>query len=402
MQLTNGNIYWQKKSKIDNTYPYLTRNRTCDVLVIGGGITGAITAYFLAKEGANVIVVEKNIVGFGSTSIAPAMLDYGLDVDMNRLEKSIGATATKKIYQLCLDAIDKIEEIDRKFPKDSGFQRQDALYFSNRFMQKSGMSKEFETRRKSGFNTVFLNSHNMVNLTSAILTKGGSAVMNPYAFTQGLFDYLSKLDQVKIYENTKIEDVKCGFESVECRTNNNFKIKADTVIFTSGFDTLKYLQDSPAEVYKTFTIVSKPVKALSQADISFTAKDTSEPYHYLRFTPNGRVIYGGEDVKFSEKLTDRKYLANVANDRYRRLFNSMQKTLYNIDDIAIEYAFNGTFVNTKDRLPIIDEMPGLPNCFCNLGFGTNGILYSVIGADMLKDAIKGLYTKEMNMFKAQR
>ena len=59
MQLTNGNLYWQKKSKIANTYPYLTGDTTCDVLVIGGGINGALTAYFLAQEGANVIVVEK-------------------------------------------------------------------------------------------------------------------------------------------------------------------------------------------------------------------------------------------------------------------------------------------------------------------------------------------------------
>ena len=44
----------------------------------------------------------------------------------------------------------------------------------------------------------------------------------------------------------------------------------------------------------------------------------------------------------------------------------------------------------------------MPNTFCNLGFGQNGILYSVIGADMLRNAIKGLYTKDMNMFRVDR
>jgi ribulose 1,5-bisphosphate synthetase/thiazole synthase len=60
MQLTNGSVFWTKKNTIKNTYSYLTKDIHCDVLVVGGGITGAITAYYLAKEGMNVVVVEKN------------------------------------------------------------------------------------------------------------------------------------------------------------------------------------------------------------------------------------------------------------------------------------------------------------------------------------------------------
>ena len=57
----DGKTYWKSKTQIKNTYPYLTYDTYCDVLIIGGGITGAITAYFLAKEGVNVIIAEKNI-----------------------------------------------------------------------------------------------------------------------------------------------------------------------------------------------------------------------------------------------------------------------------------------------------------------------------------------------------
>ncbi|MEG1059267.1 MAG: FAD-binding oxidoreductase [Clostridia bacterium] len=402
MQLTNGNLYWQKKSKIDKTYPYLTNNKTCDILVIGGGISGALSAYFLAKEGANVIVVEKNIIGYGSTSASSAMLEYQLDIDMCKLEKIIGQTQTKRIFSLCLEAIENIEKIDKLFEKNAGFARQDAIYFSNKFMQKGAMTKEFETRKKAGFNTSFLNTHDTLALNSGILTKNASGIINPYAFTQGLFEYLSKMSNVSIYENTKIEDVKCGYENVVCKTNNNFKIKSDNVIFSSGFETLRYLPDSQVDIYKTFTIVSKQIDLLKNINTDFTAKDMSEPSHCIRFTKGNRIIYGGENIKYSEKLLNKKYLLNVANDKYKKLFSFMQKTLYNIEDIPIEYAFNTTFASTKDTLPIIDELPGMPNCFCNLGFGTNGILYSTIGASMLKDAIKGLYTKDINMFKANR
>ena len=402
MQLTNGNLYWQKKSKIANTYPYLTGDTTCDVLVIGGGINGALTAYFLAQEGANVIVVEKNIVGYGSTSAASALLSYQLDTDMHRLEKQIGIKATNRVYNLCLDALDKIEKIDRALDKSTGFKRQDSIYYTNKFMQKSSMAKEFNCRKNAGFNTYFLDSHNMLNINSGILTKNASGIMNPYLFTQSVFDKLNELDNVRIYENTRVDDVKCVIDSVQCVTNNKFKITAGSVIFSSGYETLKYFDRAPVELFKSFTIVSKPIKELKNFDTSFTARDSQEPYHYLRFDTNGRIIFGGEDVKFTDKLTNEKYLRLVANDKYRRLYNTLQKTLYNINEIPIEYTFNGTIAVTKDSLPIIDEMPGMPNCFCNLGFGSNGILHCVIGANMLKDAVKGFYTKDMNMFRINR
>ena len=170
----------------------------------------------------------------------------------------------------------------------------------------------------------------------------------------------------------------------------------------SGIETMKYIQNSPAELYKTFTIVSKPIEKLKNFNTNFTARDSLEPSHVLRFAPNNRIIYSGENVKFIEKFLDSKYLNNVSSDKYKKLFNSLQKTLYGIDDIPIEFAFNSTVANTKDGLPIIDELPNMPNCFCNLAFGSNGILYSVIGADMLRNAVKGLYTKDMNMFKLER
>lgn len=401
MQFTNGNIYWREKTKIQKTYPYLTHNTSCDVLIVGGGITGAITAYFLAKEGLNIIIAEKNIIGYGSTLATAATLEYQLDLNMYKLEKMLGANTAKKIYKLCLDAIDKIEKINSKFDKDTEFERQDSLYYSNKFMQKSSMSKEYNIRKSAGFDALFLEKHNAINLNSAILTKDASAIFNPYEFTQDLFDYLNSFENVSVYENTEIIDIIPKYENVICKTNNDFKIVSNNVIFTSGISTLKYI-NIPMDIYQKFIIVTKPIEKIKNMNVNFTARDTSEPYHNIRFTKTGRIIFSGEDIKLSDRRLDEKYISSIAKNKYRRLYSTMEKTFSDIDDIDIDFAFNGTCPMTKDSLPIIDEIPNMPNCFCNLGFGTNGILYSVIGADILKDAIKGFYTKDMYMFKINR
>lgn len=49
LNITQGNMYWNKKNNIKYAYPYIRSNRKCDVVVVGGGITGALSAYYQAK-----------------------------------------------------------------------------------------------------------------------------------------------------------------------------------------------------------------------------------------------------------------------------------------------------------------------------------------------------------------
>lgn len=405
MQKTVENVYWKKKSKVQKIYPYLADDISTDVLIIGGGIAGALTTYYLAKEGVKVTVVERNIIGYGATSTANAILEYQSDMDMYKLEKIIGQKQARRVFKLCLDAIDMIEDIDNEFEKPTGFKRQDSIYFTNKFMQKSNMSKEFLVRKNAGFDTSLLDSHAVLNISSGILTKNASAVINPYMFTQALFEYLSKMKNVKIYENTEIKEIKTMFDSVECITSNGFKITSNSLIFTTGVETLKYINNPNIDLYKTFTIVSKPLiekEYMKDSTINFTARDSIDPCHYIRFDNNGRIIFGGENTKLTEKFMDNKYFYNVSNDKYKKLNTSMNKLFSNIENIPIEFAFNSTYASTKDGLPYVDEIPNMPNCFCNLGLGSNGIIYSAIGAGMLKNAINGLYTKDMNIFRINR
>ena len=55
-------------------------------------------------------------------------------------------------------------------------------------MQRGAVAKEFDKRKDSGFDAVYIDSHSLVNLNSGIVTKNASAIMNPYSFTQGLFE----------------------------------------------------------------------------------------------------------------------------------------------------------------------------------------------------------------------
>lgn len=58
-------------------------------------------------------------------------------------------------------------------------------------------------------------------------------------------------------------------------------------------------------------------------------------------------------------------------------------------DMQPAYAWAGTFGETKGGLAYIDNIPECRHCFFTLGFGGNGITYSVVSAEIIRDAIQG-------------
>jgi glycine/D-amino acid oxidase-like deaminating enzyme len=111
MDLKSGLPYWLIKSGLLATYPPLEQNTSCDVAVVGGGLTGALAAYFLAREGVDVLLVEKRDIGQGSTCANTALLLYELDTHLGELIERCGEATAVRSYQLGLEAIQAIESL---------------------------------------------------------------------------------------------------------------------------------------------------------------------------------------------------------------------------------------------------------------------------------------------------
>ncbi len=405
MNLVDGNLYFKKISKNNKQYNYLNENINCDVLIIGAGVSGAITAYYMAEEGYNVVIVDKNIVGYGSTSANVGILDVSLGMETNKLSKIIGEKKTKKCFELMLDSINEIEKITNKLSNKNniGFRKTNSIYYTDKYMNKNSIVKEYNSRINLGIGSKFLNENNILDLRYGLQIENGSAVMNVYEFTKEIISYISKNDNVKVYEHTEINDIKSKEEYVIATTSNNFKIKANKAIITEGAEVVKYFPDIPIELYKTYNIVTEGIDSLKNYDVNFTARDMETPFNYIRFTDDNRIVFGGQISKVTEKeLLNTAISKGLSNNRYKKLFKTMQENFSGLKDITIRYCFNSVFAETKDTLPLIDELPGMSNVYCNLSYGINGILFSVIGAKMLKEINREYYARDMHMFGIKR
>jgi glycine/D-amino acid oxidase-like deaminating enzyme len=98
MKLRSKEPYWLLKNGLINTYPSLQRNASCEVLVVGGGITGSLLAYQFSKEGYKTILIDKRDVSLGSTSASTSLLQYEIDEPLYSLIEKVGENAAVDTY----------------------------------------------------------------------------------------------------------------------------------------------------------------------------------------------------------------------------------------------------------------------------------------------------------------
>lgn len=130
MKLVSYNPIWTNKNPVLNKYTYISKNEDCDILIIGGGVTGAILSYYLSFLGKKIILVDKNIIGYGSTSASTSILQYEVDYDVLELEKKIGIVNALKAYKANEAAVYEIERIVKTLKDKCDFTRREPIFYT--------------------------------------------------------------------------------------------------------------------------------------------------------------------------------------------------------------------------------------------------------------------------------
>ena len=131
-------------------------------------------------------------------------------------------------------------------------------------------------------------------------------------------------------------------------------------------------------------MASEPVDSFAGWQDRCLIWETARPYFYLRTTDDGRVIAGGRDVSSPSRHESRRQLQRQSDalaNRVRQMFPAM--------DLEVAYRWGGVFASTADSLPIVGTLPEFPNTWFALGYGGNGITFSVMAASIIRDAYRG-------------
>ncbi|HEX6889506.1 MAG TPA: FAD-binding oxidoreductase [Chryseolinea sp.] len=401
MKLRSGEPYWLLKNGIINSYPSLRENIACDVLVIGGGITGALIAFQLSGEGYKVVIIDKRDVSLGSTCATTALLQYEIDEPLYRLMDIVGKEAAMDSYREGIASIKKLEKLVKKIGKECGFESKTSCHVAHDSESKEWLSKEFESRLTTGIDVRWLTEAQLwnqyaVNGTGAIMSRSGASV-DGYRLAHNLMSYATQHYALKIYDHTEAVNIEYDARKNYVYTEDSFLITTDAIVYATGYETNSLLGDKIVNLNSTYACVSEPMASLPSHLSNTIFWDTQDPYLYMRSTSDKRIIVGGADEPFKhpikrDSLIEKKTLALM------EMFSEFMPTV----NIIPDFCWAGTYGVTKDSLPYIGPHPDFPRSYFVLGFGGNGITFSVMGMKMISDALAGRSNKFLEYFKFER
>jgi glycine/D-amino acid oxidase-like deaminating enzyme len=400
MKLRSKSAFWPLEAGLLRSYPIFKRDETCQVAIVGAGVTGALVASRLAREGVSCVVVEARDIGGESTAASTALLQYEIDVPLHELIETRGEKDAVRAYRLCWDAIDTIERLAGTLASPCEFRRVPSLYLASRPEDVGGLEKEVAARNRHGFTTAMLSSGEVASrfpfkAPGALWTMQGAEI-NPYRFAHGLLRDAAARG-ARVYDRTRVTAYEAHARGVTLRAENGRVIEAERIVFATGYPVPSFLDQKIVRLKSTYAMISEPVADLSGWPGECLIWETARPYLYMRTTPGGRVLVGGEDESFvnaaaRDSLIEAKSLK--LQKRFAKKFPGIE--------IDPAYSWAGTFGETKDGLGYIGETSDFPRGFFALGYGGNGMTCSVIAAGIISDLYLGRPNADAAIFRFNR
>ncbi len=365
----------------------MRRGQVTEVLVVGAGISGALIADALTSIGLDVLIVDRRGPLAGSTPASTALLQYEIDTPLHLLARRIGRDRAERIWRRSRLALDALRERSRHLGIEAELINRDSLYLQGDELDANGLRREADARRRAGFEVSFLGPTEVrrrfgIRDRSALLGYDNLAA-NPLQLAAG-FLRASLARGARLLAPVEISDVRFTTRGITAITSDRRTLRAQQVVFATGYEMLKGIPLKGHTIASTWAIATRRQPAALWSGPCFIW-EASDPYLYLRTTRDGRIICGGEDEEFSDAARrDALLPAKVA-----AIERKLHRLLPRVDPRA-DYAWCGSFGASRTGTPTIGPVPGMPGCFAAMGYGGNGITFSMMAAQLLRGLITGV------------
>lgn len=333
-----------------------------------------------------MLVLDRRSIGEGSTAASTALLQYEVDTPMHLLARRIGEDRAVRVHRLGLEAIASIGKLAATLRFDCAFARRPSLQLASAPSHLGRLEREHDLRRRHGFGTTVLSGAALrrrygVRRPGALLTSD-AAEIDPYRLTHALLQR-SMRRGASVHDRTSVVRHVPRRAGVELRTDRGFSIRAGTVVYATGYETMDFLPRRLTTIRTTYALASDPVAIPRAWHERCLIWETGRPYLYLRTTSDDRIIVGGGDDDDNDPVARARRLP-----RKVRWLVQQAQTLFPSLRLDVAFCWAGAFAETKDTLPYIGAAPGFRHSLFALGYGGNGITFSAIAADIIAGVLR--------------
>lgn len=397
MKLKSGCIFWPQVDP-DNPLPSekLLRDVRCDVAVIGGGISGALAAYHLARNDVDVVMVDRRRVAAGSTVASTGLLQYEIDAPLTDLIAKLGRKRAEAAYRASLESLLAFEPLVAQLGDRCGLIACPSLYLASHERDVEALREECEARRAMQIEVRFLSGD---ELKAEFGLSGPAALLSARAFEVDPYRLTRQLVRrsiergMRLFDQTQVDRYEADGELAMLHCATGTKIIARKVVIAMGYETMGLLPPDFCKLTSTYALASEPMKNFGAWRDRCLIWETARPYLYARSTEDDRVMVGGED----EDIVDPQLRDSLLEQKVSTLLRRFSEWFPHLT-LETTCGWAGTFAQTPDGLPYIGTLPQYPHCYFALGYGGNGITFSLLAAEIIRDAFLARPNKNAELF----
>ncbi len=365
---------WEKYALKLNC-PAVDKNLMVDTLIIGGGLAGISTLYFLNNP--NCFLVEARKVGEGVTLATTGKLTF-LQEDILYKLLAKDYTLAKTYLASQKRAIALIKKIIQKEKIDCDLDKSSSYLLAKNIKEVEKLAQVAQFLELNQIKTSYINYHKYYGIKV-----NGTYVFNPLKFLNALARKLKG----QIFENTKIINVKKTTQGYECLTAAGFIITCEKIIFTCHYPFFLKPMFLPLNttIEKSYIVVTK-----EKRNEHYNYITLAKPTFSFRYYEDGNRVYGiylSSSHNTAIKHNEHKNLAQVIS-HFKLNSHNIVASWTNVDII------------TGDHLPYIGEIN--PQMYLATGFNTWGMTNSVLSGEIICDLIKGNANPYAAIFKTTR
>lgn len=401
MDLVSGCPFWPIQDGLPASYPALDSDVRADVAVIGAGITGALVAFHLAEAGVDTVVLDRRDVATASTAACTALLQYETDLPLFRLARRVGEDRAVRAYRACQAAVRRIATLASRLGNPAAYADRESLLCASRTAHAGWLEREYAMQARHGFPVEFWDRRRLRRESDlphpAALLSRGAAQLDPYLFTHALLAG-GVARGLRVFDRTTVQRVHHAPRSGwRFRTSSGAEVRARRLVLAAGYESQNYLRQNFGALHSTYALVTEPLPELRGWPGRRLLWDTASPYTYLRTTDDHRVIIGGADEPFRDPRARDALLGHKTALLLRRLHRWLPRL-----QATPAYAWTGTFAVTRDSLPFIGASPESPDTYLALGYGGNGVLFSALAGEIIRDLHLGRPNPDAELFRFDR
>ncbi|MGN6233287.1 MAG: NAD(P)/FAD-dependent oxidoreductase [Trinickia sp.] len=381
--------YW-----LDTSEPFVGSSlepqpERCDVVVVGGGITGSAAALALAKKGARVVVCEADTVGQAASGRNGGMCNNGFAQDYASLSQRIGTELANRLY-LAFDAgVDTVERLVREESIDCDFVRRGKLKLAAKPEHFDKLARSQALLAASvDPDTRLVTKAELRDEIGSDRYHGGlifekSAGMHVGRYVRGLAK-AAQARGAQILEHAPVLGLRRESGGTYVVQTPRGEIRASQVLLASGISQVGPFGWIRRRIVPVgaFIIVTEPLPVELLDRLLPTrrmATDTKNFVNFFRVTPDNRMLFGGR-ARFA--------ISNPQSDEKSGLIlrQQMATVFPELADVRIDYCWGGMIDMTANRLPRAGEKDGV---YYSMGYSGHGTQMSTLMGTLMAEIMDG-------------